>query len=130
MAKLLFHSLVGSENPTRACFTFLQAVANKERGDEVEIALGGPLTAVYFMPMIVDLASDGTLEAILQGGLLPMTVLNHGLETLYEGEDDRPFPYGALADCPGVGKSLVEGSATHPSRLKLISLEAGTLGQT
>jgi nucleotide-binding universal stress UspA family protein len=25
MAKLLFHSLVGSENPTRACFPFLQA---------------------------------------------------------------------------------------------------------
>ena len=41
MAKLLFHALVGSENPTRACFPFLQAVANKERGDEVEIALGG-----------------------------------------------------------------------------------------
>ena len=39
MAKLLFHALVGSENPTRACFTFLQAVANKERGDDVKIAL-------------------------------------------------------------------------------------------
>ena len=41
MAKLLFHALVGSENPTRARFTFLQAVANKERGDDVKIALGG-----------------------------------------------------------------------------------------
>jgi predicted peroxiredoxin len=41
MARLLFHSLTGSENPTRACFPFLQALANKERGDEVEIALGG-----------------------------------------------------------------------------------------
>jgi predicted peroxiredoxin len=41
MAKLLFHALVGSENPTRASFPFLQAVANKERGDDVSIALGG-----------------------------------------------------------------------------------------
>jgi predicted peroxiredoxin len=41
MARLLFHSFTGSENPTRACFPFLQALANKERGDEVEIALGG-----------------------------------------------------------------------------------------
>ncbi len=41
MAKMLFHVLVGSENPTRACFPFLQAVASKEHGDDVEIALGG-----------------------------------------------------------------------------------------
>jgi predicted peroxiredoxin len=41
MARLLFHSLTGSENPTRACFPFLQALANKKRGDDVEIALGG-----------------------------------------------------------------------------------------
>jgi len=41
MAKMLFHVLVGSENPTRACLPFLQAVANKERGDEVQIALAG-----------------------------------------------------------------------------------------
>ncbi len=41
MAKLLFHGFHGSENPTIACFPFLQAVANKERGDNVEIALAG-----------------------------------------------------------------------------------------
>lgn len=40
-SKLLFHVMVGSENPTRACFPFLQAVANQERGDDVKIALGG-----------------------------------------------------------------------------------------
>ena len=41
MAKILLQVLVGSENPTRACFPFLQAVANKEHGDEVEIVLAG-----------------------------------------------------------------------------------------
>jgi predicted peroxiredoxin len=39
LAKIAFQVLVGSENPTRACFPFLQAVAQKERGDEVTIAL-------------------------------------------------------------------------------------------
>ena len=40
MTNLLFHALVGSENPTRACFPFLQAVPSKERVDEVQITLG------------------------------------------------------------------------------------------
>ena len=53
MAKLLFHVLVGSENPTRACFPFLQAVANKERGDEVEIAVGGD-AVVLMRDSIID----------------------------------------------------------------------------
>lgn len=39
--KILFQVLVGSENPTRACFPFLQAVANRERGDQVGIVLAG-----------------------------------------------------------------------------------------
>jgi predicted peroxiredoxin len=41
MAKMLFHVLVGSESPTRACFPFLQALNHKDRGDEVSIALAG-----------------------------------------------------------------------------------------
>jgi predicted peroxiredoxin len=41
MARLLFAAFQGSENPTMACIPFLQAVANKERGDDVEIALAG-----------------------------------------------------------------------------------------
>lgn len=41
MAKLVFAGFHGSENPTMAAFPFLQAVANKERGDDVEIVLAG-----------------------------------------------------------------------------------------
>jgi predicted peroxiredoxin len=41
MAKIFFQCLVGSENPTRACFPFMLAVACRKRGDEVEIGLGG-----------------------------------------------------------------------------------------
>ena len=39
MAKMVFQVLVGSENPPRACFPFLLAVAQKEHGDEVAISL-------------------------------------------------------------------------------------------
>lgn len=63
MPKMLFHSLVGSENPTRACFPFLQAVANKERGDEVEIALGGDA---------VVLIRDEVINAVVPVGWPPL----------------------------------------------------------
>jgi len=39
LAKMVFQVLVGSENPPRACFPFLLAVAQKEHGDEVAISL-------------------------------------------------------------------------------------------
>ncbi len=63
MAKMLFHTLVGSENPTRACFPFLQAIANKERGDEVEIALGGD--AVVLM-------RDAVINSVVPVGWPPL----------------------------------------------------------
>lgn len=75
MAKLLFHSLVGSENPTRACFTFLQAVANKERGDEVEIALGGDAVVLMRDEVINAVVPVGwpplkeTLQKVVQNGI-------------------------------------------------------------
>jgi predicted peroxiredoxin len=59
MAKMLFHILVGSENPTRACFPFLQAVANKERGDQVEIALSGDAVVLMRDAVIDSVAPVG-----------------------------------------------------------------------
>ncbi len=75
MAKLLFHALAGSENPTRACFPFLQAVANKERGDEVEIALGGDA---------VVLIQDSVINSVVPVGCPPLKetfakVIQHGI---------------------------------------------------
>lgn len=63
MARMLFHGLFGSENPTRACFTFLHAVANKERGDEVEIVLGGDA---------VVLIQDSLINALVPLGWPPL----------------------------------------------------------
>ena len=75
MKKLLFHALTGSENPTRACFPFLQAVANKERGDDVAIALGGD--AVVLM-------RDSVIDAVVPVGWPPLRetfaqVVAHGI---------------------------------------------------
>ena len=75
MPKLLFHALTGSENPTRACFPFLQAVANKERGDEVEIALGGDA---------VVLIKDSIINSVVPVGWPPLKetfekVIQHGI---------------------------------------------------
>ncbi len=63
MARFLFHILVGSENPTRACFPFLQAVASKERGDNVEIALGGDA---------VVLIRDSIIDSVVPVGWPPL----------------------------------------------------------
>ncbi len=61
--KILFHSFVGSENPTRACLPFLQAVANKERGDDVQIALAGD--AVVLM-------RDSVIDSVIPVGWPPL----------------------------------------------------------
>ncbi len=63
MARIFFQCLVGSENPTRACFPFMLAVACKERGDGVEIGLGGDG---------VVLIRDDVLNAVVPVGWPPL----------------------------------------------------------
>lgn len=63
MARMLFHGFHGSENPTLACFPFLQALANKERGDDVEIALAGD--AVVLM-------KDALINSVVPVGWPPL----------------------------------------------------------
>lgn len=63
MARLVFVGTHGSEDPTRASFPFLQAVASKERGDEVEINLAGD--AVVLM-------KDAVVNAVVPIGWPPL----------------------------------------------------------
>lgn len=63
MARILFHAFHGSENPTLASFPFLQAVANKERGDDVEIALAGDA---------VVLIKDAIINSVVPVGWPPL----------------------------------------------------------
>lgn len=75
MARMLFHALIGSENPTRACMPFLQALANAERGDQVEIALAGDA---------VVLIRDEVIDSVVPVGWPPLKetfqkVVAHGI---------------------------------------------------
>lgn len=63
MARIFLHSLVGSQKPRRACFPFLQALANKERGDEVAICLDGDA---------VLLIRDSVMDSVIPVGWPPL----------------------------------------------------------
>jgi predicted peroxiredoxin len=73
--KILFHVLVGSESPTRACFPFLQALNHKERGDEVSIALTGDAVVLVRDAVVDSVVPMGwpplkdTFEKIVQYGI-------------------------------------------------------------
>ncbi|NUN49283.1 MAG: hypothetical protein HUU15_10700, partial [Candidatus Brocadiae bacterium] len=83
----------------------------------------------YFMPLLADTTGDGAPEATLQGGQYPARTLSHDLgATLWQGEDDRPYPYGALAEC-GPVKKLVEGSLAFPSRIAITTISGAAPGE-
>lgn len=84
----------------------------------------------YFLPTLVDLDSEAAPEVILHGGADPVRILDHDLgSTLYLSNDDnRPYPYGAVADCGGGRQVFVEGSNLYPARLKLDDLSGGAVG--
>lgn len=63
MARLVFAGWHGTENPTMASFPFLQALANKERGDDVEIVVAAD--AVVLM-------KDAVINAIFPVGWPPL----------------------------------------------------------
>lgn len=82
----------------------------------------------YFLPTPVDTNKDGIDELVLHGGAVGVVVFGHDLNTpLYQStDDDKPFPYGAIAACPG-GPVLVEGSLRHIARLKMTTLSTATI---
>lgn len=82
----------------------------------------------YFMPILLDVSGDGAPEMTLQGGLYQARTLSHDLQTpLWEGPDDRPYPYGAIAACGGV-LTLVEGSLASTARLAITSMAGPSPG--
>lgn len=82
----------------------------------------------YFMPILLDVTGDGAPEMTLQGGLYQARTLSHDLQApLWEGPDDRPYPYGAVAACGGV-PTLVEGSLASAARLAITSMAGPSPG--
>ncbi|MFO0761976.1 MAG: VCBS repeat-containing protein [Byssovorax sp.] len=97
--------------------------------DGTQLAAGGSGDS-YFLPLVYDVNGDGVNEVTLQGGFSPARTYNHNLSTTVwvSNDDDRPYPYGAVAVCNGT-PVLVEGSWQHPSRLKMTKMggaQAGT----
>jgi MYXO-CTERM domain-containing protein len=90
--------------------------------DGAQIAAGGPGDS-YFLPLVYDVNGDGVNEVTLQGGFSPARTVNHNLASnvWLSADDDRPYPYGAVALCSGV-PVLVEGSWQFPSRLKMTKM--------
>ncbi|MBI5533967.1 MAG: VCBS repeat-containing protein [Deltaproteobacteria bacterium] len=93
-----------------------------------QLMAGGPGDS-YFLPILFDANSDSVDEVILQGGYSPTRMISHDLATTLwaSSDDDRPYPYGAIASCQ-TGPVLAEGSWQHPARFKLTGLSGAGAG--
>lgn len=96
--------------------------------DGTQLSTGNAFFA-YFMPILANVDQGAAEEVTLQGGYFPARTLKHDLVTpVWTGaEDDRPYPFGALAACAD-SPVLVEGSYQFPSRLKVTKLAGPSAG--
>lgn len=89
------------------------------------VVTGAGTTDSYFNPVLYDFDGNGSLEVLLQSGYSPVTLLNHNFGVLYStGDDDRPYPNGGVAECPGGLRRFVQGSTLYPGALKVTTLNA------
>ncbi|MGH7293860.1 MAG: FG-GAP repeat domain-containing protein, partial [Polyangiaceae bacterium] len=98
--------------------------------DGSQIAVGGTQN-VYSMPMLLAPPGGGASQVLLNAGYWPVTLYSADLQTALwsSPDDDRPYPYGAVAQCSGTSAPvLVEGSLANPARLKLTPLSGTSLG--
>jgi outer membrane protein assembly factor BamB len=93
-----------------------------------QVASGGPSDA-YFLPTLFDADGSGKDQVTLHGGQSPASMLSHDLQsTLWQSsQDDKPYPYGAIAVCPS-GPVLVEGSLKTPSMLTITPMSGPSAG--
>ncbi|MEO7328690.1 MAG: hypothetical protein ABI193_08945 [Minicystis sp.] len=104
-------------------------VTRANSGIDGSSLVAGKVGGCYFLPAIVDPDQDGQDNVILQGGFQSINMLTHDLsqQVFASTDGDRPYPYGALAECPA-GQVWVEGSWQFPSRLKITSLSGPQIG--
>ncbi|MBI4702455.1 MAG: PQQ-like beta-propeller repeat protein [Deltaproteobacteria bacterium] len=95
-------------------------------GADGKLVKSGPVLSGWTTPLLFDLDGDASLEVVLQSAVSPVRAYAHDLVTQLgsTAEDDRPYPSGAVASCPGA-RVLVEGSLRYRARLKLSSLPPG-----
>lgn len=86
---------------------------------------------IYFMPTVLELDDDAAPELVLHGGFYPARAVDDDLSTplWVSEEDDRPYPYGAVATgCADGVPRLVEGSLVRASTLKITPLTGPDAG--
>jgi hypothetical protein len=73
----------------------------------------------YSMPTLHDLDGNGSLEVSLHGRQTGARALSHDLGTVLwaAADDERPFSYAAVVECPGSAPEIVSGSWGFPARL-------------
>lgn len=97
-------------------------------------ATGAELASVggvsYFLPTLYDVDDDPRDEVILHAGFAPIRIVEDDLSAILwqSAEDDRPYPYASVVECPGDRAVLVSGSWQHPARLKLTDLRGAARG--
>ena len=91
-----------------------------------------PPSTTYRMPTLYDADGDGQDEVFLHASFAPLGALDHDLANVlwWSSDDDRPYPYAAVAECPGVPGTLVSGSWRSPARLKLTVMAGPDAGSS
>nr|UXE44908.1 hypothetical protein Hi04_10k_c3883_00017 [uncultured bacterium] len=84
----------------------------------------------YGLPILVDTLGVGTNSVVMTAGYSPVVVSSPDLQTpLYtSSDDDRPYPYAAVAKCGTSVNTLVEGSWANEARLKFTQISGGAIG--
>ena len=90
-------------------------------------AIGGPS---YYLTTLYDVDDEPRDEIVLHGGFSPVGIVEDDLSGLLwqSADDDRPYPYGSVVECPGDRAVLISGSWQHPARLKMTDLRGPTRG--
>jgi hypothetical protein len=85
----------------------------------------------YGLPVLVDTLGVGANSVVMTAGYSPVAVFSPDLQTptYVSSDDDRPYPYGAVAKCGGsASQTLVEGSWANQARLKFTQIGGGAVG--
>lgn len=102
-------------------------VASGKDGHQIGVETNTSLP--YALPTIYDVNGDGKAEVTLSGTLGPARTLDADFTTtLWQGPNNQPFPYGAIAACPGKPPRLAEGSYAHPAQLDVTDTSGVSAG--
>jgi outer membrane protein assembly factor BamB len=111
-------------------FTVLNTLRVLRGADGTKLA-ENPQFLAYFLPVIADVDHDGIDDVTLTGGYYPARTYAHDLTSAsWTGADDRPYPYGARAECPSDRSVWVQASLQEPGLVRFITMNGTDAGST